>query len=198
MPQPNQSKSEPQPAVSDTLSWCTQKLYKDCQPVTGRITTNLPGRSPATSRRGSKYLLVLYDFDSNAILTKPMRRRTGPEHLTAYQFATKTLVDRGLRPWLQRLDNEASEALKEHITSNDVDFHLPPSHIHRRNATERAIQTFKNHLIAMLSSCDQQFTMNLWDQLIAQAQITLKILCPPRLNPRLFVYAQLEGAFNFD
>ena len=52
--------------------------------------------------------------------------------------------------------------------------------------------------MAMISRCDQQFPMHLWYWLIVQALITLNILLPLRLNPRLFAYAQLEGVFNFN
>jgi hypothetical protein len=34
--------------------------------------TDQTGRFPITSSRGSKYIMVVYDYDSNAILTKPL------------------------------------------------------------------------------------------------------------------------------
>jgi hypothetical protein len=37
------------------------------------VATDLTGRFPVQSSRGHKYILILYDFDSNAILAKPMR-----------------------------------------------------------------------------------------------------------------------------
>ena len=73
-----------------------------------------------------------------------------------------------------------------------------PLNIHRRNATERAIRTFKNHFIAGLSSVHPNFPIHLWCQLLQQAKLTLNLLRPSRLNPKLSAYAQLEGAFNFN
>jgi hypothetical protein len=43
--------------------------------------------------------------------------------------------------------NEASAALKRFFTTNDVDYQLVPPHCHRRNSSERAIRTFKEHFL---------------------------------------------------
>jgi hypothetical protein len=52
---------------------------------------------------------------------------------------------KGFKPKLQTLDNEASTALKNFFTVNDIAYQLVPPHCHRRNASERAIKTFKEH-----------------------------------------------------
>ena len=72
----------------------------------------------------------------------------------------------GLRPQLQRLDNECSAILKEFLQAENVDYQLVPPGCHRRNAAERAIRTFKNHFIAGLCSLDKDFPLHLWDQLV--------------------------------
>jgi len=41
--------------------------------TTGKIYTDLTGRFPVQSRRGNKYLFVLHDYDSNAILAEPLK-----------------------------------------------------------------------------------------------------------------------------
>ena len=56
-------------------------------------------------------MLVLYDFDSNYVHVKAMPSRNGYQILLAYQRTHKILSARGLRPRLQRLNNEASRAL---------------------------------------------------------------------------------------
>ena len=77
-----------------------------------------------------------------------------------------------------------------------VDFQLAPPHIHRRNAAERAIRTFKDHFLAGLASLDPTFPMYLWDRLISQANTSLNLLRQSRLNPKLSAYAYLNGSFN--
>ena len=102
-----------------------------------------------------------------------------------------------MQPKFQILDNEASTELKQAINKQKIKFQLAPPNIHRRNAAERAIRTFKNHLIAGLASVDPDFPMHQWDKLIDQAVITLNLLRPARLNPALSAYAYLFGQFNF-
>ncbi len=39
---------------------------------------------------------------------------------------------------------------------------LVPLDCHRRNMAEQAIQTFKNHFVAILSRVDGRFPLSLW------------------------------------
>jgi hypothetical protein len=96
------------------------------------------------------------------------------------------------------MDNEASAALKQFLHSKDIQFQLVPPHVHHRNAAERSIQTFKNHVIAMLCSRDKQFPIHLWDRLIPQAVITLNLLRKSRLNPKLSAHVKLHGLFDYN
>jgi hypothetical protein len=66
--------------------------------------------------------------------------------------------------------------------SEDDDFQLVPPGMHRRNAAERAIRTFKNHFIAGLSSIDKDFPLHLWDQLLPQAILSVNLLRGSRLH----------------
>ena len=53
------------------------------------IHTDLTGRFPVTSKRGNKYILLLYDYDTNAILQEPMKSRNDTEMIHAYQVLIK-------------------------------------------------------------------------------------------------------------
>jgi hypothetical protein len=96
------------------------------------------------------------------------------------------------------MDNEASTALKHFLHSKDIKFKLVTPHIHSQKASERAIQTLKNHFVAMLSSTDTQFPIHLWDRLIPHAVITLNLLRQSRINPNLLAHAQLHGIFDYN
>jgi hypothetical protein len=63
----------------------------------GQIYTDQTGRFPVVSSKGNKYIMILYDYDSNAILASPIEDRTAPELLKAFQFMEQELVARGLR-----------------------------------------------------------------------------------------------------
>jgi hypothetical protein len=70
--------------------------------------------------------------------------------------------------------------------------------MHRRNAAERAIRTFKNQFVAILCSIDPSFPMHFWVGLLPQALITLNLLRSSRLNLRLSAYEHLEFTFDFN
>ena len=167
-------------------------------PAEGQIYTDQTDKFIVASSTGSNYILVLYDYDSNNILVEPMRSRSGPCILRAFQTLHARLVTAGLRPKLHRLDNECSTALKQFLHDADIDFQLVPPGMHRRNAAERAIRTFKNHFIAGLCSVDQNFPLHLWDKLLPQAELTLNLLRGSRINPKLSAHAQLHGTFDFN
>jgi hypothetical protein len=61
----------------------------------GQIYTDQTVRFPIVSSKGNKYIMVLYDYDSNAILAKPIKNCTAPELLKAFQFMEQELVARG-------------------------------------------------------------------------------------------------------
>jgi hypothetical protein len=142
----------------------------------GQILPDQTGIFPVVSSKGNKYIMVLYDYDSNAILAKPIKDRTAPELLKAFQLMEQELVARGLKPKLMKLDNGASKLLKDYLYQQDITFQLVPPYSHIRNSAERAIRSFKDHLIAGLYSTDKSFPMYLWDRILPQAVITLNML----------------------
>jgi hypothetical protein len=105
---------------------------------------------------------------------------------------------KGLNPKLKTLDNEASAALKIFFTANDVEYQLVPPHCHHRNAAERAIRTFKEYLVAGISSVDPTFPFYLWDRLLPQAEVTLNLLRTPRLHPQLSAAAHFHGLVDYN
>jgi hypothetical protein len=109
-------------------------------------TSDQNGIFNSTATAGNSYLMVVYDYDSNCIHVEPLQSQSGPCIVAAYQSAHNLFTSHGFQPRLQRLDNEASNALLQFMASNDIDVESSPPHIHRRNAAERAIHTFKTIL----------------------------------------------------
>ena len=106
------------------------------------------------SDRGNNYILVVYHYDANNILTTPLKNRTGPCILSGRTKIHDKLRHRGLTTKLHITDNEVSEDLKKYFEDSDIQFQLVPPHMHWRNAAERAVRTFKNHFIAALCNVD--------------------------------------------
>jgi hypothetical protein len=163
----------------------------------GKIYTDQTGIFPVVSSKGNKYIMILYYYDSNAILAQPIKDRTAPELLKAFQVMEQELAARGLTPKLMKLDNEASKLLKTYLHQQDITFQLAP-YSHRRNSAERAIRSFKDHLIAGICSTDKYFPMHLWDRLLPHAVITLNMLRTSRINPKLSAATHIFGQYDFN
>jgi hypothetical protein len=176
----------------------THACYAAIIEPTGQIFSDQTGRFIIPSSTGNNYVMIVYDYDSNFIFAQPFRNRTAPCLLAAFTALHKRLCLAGLRPKLQRLDNECSASLKAFMTDEGIDYQLVPPAVHRRNAAERAIRTFQNHFIAGLCSVDKDFPLHLWDHLLPQAELTLNLLRGSRLNPKLSAWAQVHGTYDYN
>ena len=176
----------------------TNYTYPHCIEITGQIHSDQTGQFLVPSISGNKYVFILYDYDSNFIHAEPIPSRSKHQILKAFNKITSKLSSRGLKPRLQRMDNEASQLLLDQMDEDNIDYQLTPAGLHRRNSAEKAVQTFKNHFISGLCSTNPTFPLNIWDKLIPQAVITLNLLRSSRINPQLSAYAQLYGAFDYN
>ena len=88
--------------------------------------------------------------------------------------------------------------MKQAMKKYTLQYQLVPSHQHRRNAAERAIQMFKNHFLAGLYSTNPNFPINQWDRLLPQAVITLNLLRNTRVNPHLSAHTYINGVYDFN
>jgi hypothetical protein len=143
-------------------------------------------------------MLILYNYDSNAILVEPMKNRGDAEVLRAYKQLYNILTDHGLQPKLNILDNEASKAIKRAIQKTGTTLQLVKPNNHRVNTAKRAVRTFKNPFIAGLCSTHPNFPVTLRDKLIPQAVLMLNLLRTSRLNPKLLAHAQIYGLFDYN
>jgi hypothetical protein len=163
----------------------------------GQIYTDQTGRFQVVSSKGNNYIMILYDYDSNAILAQPIKDRTAPELLRAFQVMEQEVVAHGLKPKLMKLDKEASKLLKTYHHQQNITFQLVPPYSHIQNAAEREIRSFKDHFIAGLCSTDKSFPMHLRDRLLPQAVITLNMLRTSRINPKLSASTHIDGQYDF-
>jgi hypothetical protein len=185
----------PEPDIDHEIK--TQFIYAATIDA-GQIYTDQPGRFPLVLSKGNKYIMILYDYDSNAILAQPIKDQTAPELIKDFQVMEQRLVARGLKPKLMKLDNEASKLLKSYLHQRDIKFQLVPPYSHRQNSAERAIRSFKDHLIAGLFLTSKSFPIHLWDRLLPQAVMTLTMLRISRINPKLSAATHIFGQYDFN
>jgi hypothetical protein len=164
----------------------------------GQLYTDLTGKFLVRSSKGSSYVMLCYIYDFNYIKVVTIKSGLASEWVKAYDSVHQELTVKGFKPKLQTIDNEASSALKNLFTVNDITYQLVPPHCHLRNSMERAIRTFKEHFVAGLSSVEPSFPMHLWDRLLQQAEITLNLLRTSRLHPQLSAVAHYHGLVDYN
>ena len=78
-------------------------------------------------------LMVLYDYNRNAILNAPFKNNTTPELVRVHTWLIQYLLDHGLKPSALRVDNECPKALKRFFISKSIDFQRCPPNYHHTN-----------------------------------------------------------------
>ena len=74
-PEP-EPESEPYQFTQSDQSVSTNLILLKTVDLTGKIYTDQTGRFPITSRKGNKYILVDYHYDSNTIHEEPLKTQT--------------------------------------------------------------------------------------------------------------------------
>ena len=104
----------------------THACYAATIAPTGQIYSDQTGRFVIPSSTGNNYIMIIYDYDSNFIFAQPYKNRTAKCLLDAYKILHARLCNAGLKPRLQRLDNECSQMLKEFMDKEAIDYQLVP------------------------------------------------------------------------
>jgi hypothetical protein len=131
---------------------------------------NLKGSFTFISFNGSVGFFVLYCYESNAILAKPITWLDNMSIFTAYKMYLEEPTAKQFQPQLNIMDNQATSTSKN---SHREQMQAPEPHNHRVNATKRAIQTFKAAFIATA---------------YLTCQDTLNMLRPSRIDPTKLAY----------
>jgi hypothetical protein len=149
----------------------------------GQIYTDLTGSFPTWSSKGNNNLMICYSYDANYTRPIAMKSKSRAEWVKSFGVVFDEITAKGFRPKLQKMDNEASAALKNCFTEKEMNYQLVPPHCHITNAAERTIRTFQEHFKAGLATVDPDFPAHLWDRILPQTAITLNLLRTSRLHP---------------
>ena len=96
--------------------------------------------------------MVIYNYDSNAILDKPIENSQAETISDAFLKIHNILKSRGRNPKIYIMGNECYIGLKEYMKKYTIYFQLDLPYMHRQNAVERSIRTCKNHFISEFST----------------------------------------------
>jgi hypothetical protein len=155
--------------------------------------TDQTGKFPHISSHGNQYIMILHNVDSNSSWAEAIKNNTKGELILALQRALACMKQCGIVPMHQILNNQASAAYKTAIETSKMTYQLVPPNNHQQNMAEKAIQTFKNHFVSVLSGCAPTMPMHLWCQLLPQVELQLLLLQQSRVNPNMSAYAHLYG-----
>lgn len=93
-----------------------QDVFMKTYNVRETIFSDQTGQYPTTSQRGNKYIMVLVEIDSNAILVEPMKSQNDSKMIRAYDAIVQRLLSAGMQPKKHvLLDNKISDNMKQHI-----------------------------------------------------------------------------------
>jgi len=158
---------------------------------------DLTGKFPVQSRSGHNYILIIITDDHNYIHAQPMKSRSAQEYVRAFSAALDFFSNHGSSFHSLQMDNETSEDIEATCRTAKIAIQYVPPHVHRANRAERAIRTFKNHLIATLAGAHPSFPLYLWDQTLEQVELTLNLLRPAHRDPNISAFHALRGMFDF-
>ncbi len=174
-------------------------IYTKTYRVRKTIFSNQTGQFPMRSQQGNKYIMVMVEIDSNAILVKPMKSRKDEEMIRAYNALLLRLKQAGIVPKKHVLDNKVSENMKNHICNTcKFNMELVSPGCHQRNAAEVAIHNFKAHFLSILAGIADDFPPSLWDWLLPQTKITINLIQQSNATPNVSAYTHLSGPFDYN
>jgi hypothetical protein len=186
----------------DTLQLHSKKvrdIYTTMYDVSKTMILDQTGQFPTCLQSGNKYIMVLVEINSNAILVEPMKSRKDAEMIRAYNALLLQLKRAGIIPKKHVLDNKISENMKNHIRDTcKINMELAPPGCHRQNAVEVAVCNFKSHFLSILAGVADDFPQNLWDRLLPQTEITLNLIRQSNAMPTVSAYAHLSGPFDYN
>ena len=163
--------------AQESINQHTHIIFIALEPCSGlrKSYSDQTGKFPHISSHGNKYIMIMYDYVSNIILSEPIKNIQAAETTRAWKDLFIQLQQNGQSPELHILDNKFSDEMKKSFQKYQVTFQ-PPPYVHRRNAVEHAIQTWKNHFLAGIASLDPQFSIKEWYRLLPLCTISLNLL----------------------
>ena len=104
------------PSRENKVKECIFKII-ELDELNNKSYMDLCGRFPYTSSRGSKYLLIVYDHDSNLIEGIPLKSRNASEITEKWQILYDKITQNTVETTFWILDNEASKLLKSALST---------------------------------------------------------------------------------
>jgi hypothetical protein len=161
---PDVSSDTPTPPPHESKRGILVWVYK----LKKTMYSHQTGLLPKVSSPGKKYIMVIHDVDSNSLWAKALKNNTGGKLILGCAQALERMRKADIIPKHHVLDNQALAVYKKAIGDSHMTYELVPPGNHQHNMAEKAIQTFKDHFVGILSGCAPTFPLHLWCQLLPQ------------------------------
>ena len=89
----------------------TQEVYATNE-ETGKVYIYQTGELSFASIKGKKYIMMMYVYYADKLMTEPLKNRTGPKILHAYKKMFEKLTVRLFKPTIHWIDNKSSLLLQ--------------------------------------------------------------------------------------
>jgi hypothetical protein len=143
---------------------------------TGKLTADATGKLPVTSYLGHTAIWVAYHPESGYIRALPIKTKGEISRMLEYMFSEQ--IKLGHRIDSVFIDNEVDNDARAFFAQQRVKLNQVAPYCHRANPAERAISTFKDHLIAILSGRDPSCPLSYWNEAVTHAEVTLNMMRP--------------------
>jgi hypothetical protein len=135
--------------------------------------------------------MILHHVDSISSLSEALKNNSEGKLILARRRALAQMARRGIDPQHQILNNQALFAYKTKTELTKMTYKLVSPNNHCSNLAKKAIQTFKDHMVSVLSRCSPTMRMHLWCQLLPQIEHQSLLLCQLKANPSILAYAHV-------
>ena len=155
------------------------------------IFADATGRFPLASADGKEYILIM--TYKNYIKPVAFANRGADTYVKAFREGIHFFKNLGHTVTSIVLDNETSAAVEKLFKDEKITSQLVPPGIKRSNKAERAIQTFRNHFLAVLGTVHKDFPLDRWDLLLPHIEATMNLLHPSQDD---YTKSAYEGIFG--
>jgi hypothetical protein len=167
----------------------------------GTLYNDLTSAFPFVLLERNVWFLIVYHYESNAILALPFLGFRYNVIFAAYKQQYKLLESKDFVIKFNVMDNQARNIIKQYLTPKQCDLMLfePNYHqLYQVNPVKRAIQMFKDHFVSALATTNSKFPLQLWDRLTPHVKTLLNMLRPLRIDPTKSAYEVLNGPYNWN
>lgn len=173
------------------------KMVKRKLPVVNRTHVDATG-SRKLKNGVVEYDVIFYNSDSDYIHVETTRTLNEAAYLKICENGVNHFKQFNINIRIMRFDNSISPLVKNFLKfTKQIEIELVPVDNHRANKAERSIQTWKNHRIASLASCDPQCPDSCFIEMNEQLIMTMNMMRESAITDKLSAYQQLHGNYDY-